>query len=354
MTPGFAMLMVYAHLEQQAAEGRTLCAASSTEIGTIPKAGLLAEKVADQATQKVAESARGPVAEQATFQVADSATSEVADSATKNGPLPYDGGAAVARDTPTLSRTCPQDVPDLSHGTADGQPGDTAPPLWASTGFTYGWHGGHIVTPERFRALRQSYAESLLASLSESLPPTPNHESTTMNVNPSLRSQLLAALDEGAAAGPATLGPTAAQVLALSGALDAAGKIHAQAFGLSTIPGLIDALAKCQKALAEFLPKGDPADIAPGATPLEAHASPLEAPGEQGASEARNPPHAVNTLVATAYRATRENLGALQASRDELGLEMARQRERLLDLQEHFGSEEDAMRAMQTYLGPLP
>ncbi len=219
---------------------------------------------------------------------------------------------------------------------------------------------------------RQSHAESL----PRSLPETPTQESASMIVNPSampsdaMSQQQVRALNAEFDAGRVTAaltgqvlrvpkrsagtGPTAAQVQALSGALDAAGKLHAQAFGSNTIRGLIDELGKCQQALAGFLPKGDPADIAPAATPSEAHASPLEATGEQGASESRHHPHAVNTLVATAYRATRDNLAAMQAARDELSMQMAHQRERLLDLQEHFGSEEDAVRAMQTYLGPHP
>lgn len=354
MTPGFMLYLLAAsglvEMQNAAARARGVDDACTVPVGPEKVADSATRKVADQATQKVAESARGPVAEQATFHVADSATPEVAHSATVNRPLPNDsalGGEGgypakpkggfetplvvsknppcsssdgVTRDSGVMSATCPRDVPDLSQGTAARQRWDT---------FSL--------------SLRQHLAESL----PRSLPATLNHESDTMNSIPSLDPFADARRLAGCA-------PAAAQVQALAGALDAAGRIHTQAFGSDTIRGLIYELAKCQDALAGFLPKGDPADVAPAVTPSEAHASPLEAPGEQGASESRHPPHAVNTLVATAYRATRDNLAAMQAARDELSMQMAHQRERLLDLQEHFGSEEDAMRALETYLGPLP
>lgn len=159
------------------------------------------------------------------------------------------------------------------------------------------------------------------------------------------------------------------QVRALSGSLHAAGKIHAQAFGASTIPGLIDALAKCQEALAEFLPKGDPADIAPAATPSEALANQyprgMVARGEQvmpqGAVEPEaeqvadgqaprpisyDAPHAVNELVATAYKATRDALDVLESQKTGLDWEIDRQRERLEELTEFFGSREKAQLAV--------
>lgn len=102
-------------------------------------------------------------------------------------------------------------------------------------------------TPSQRQSLPRSLPSSIprsnapsMPGACESLPETPTQESAPMIVNPS--------------AMPSDSGPTAAQVQALSGALDAAGKLHAQAFGSSTIRGLIEELGKCQQALAGFLP----------------------------------------------------------------------------------------------------
>lgn len=155
-------------------------------------------------------------------------------------------------------------------------------------------------------------------------------------------------------------GPTAAQAQALSGALDAAGKLHAQAFGSSTIRGLIEELAKCQQALAGFLPQGDPAEIAPAAAPSEALASPLEggAQGEQVAdSQAQRPiaydaPHAVTELVASAYKATRDALDVLERQRQDVDHQIQQQRERLEELLEYFGGKERADHYAHTWTEP--
>lgn len=144
---------------------------------------------------------------------------------------------------------------------------------------------------------------------------------------------------------PSDNGPTAAQVQALSGALDAAGKLHAQAFGSDTIRGLIDQLAKCQDALAGFLPKAEAEPVAQVATPSATFASPMQAPCQHGA---KTVPAARKTgadlssttvlvLVANSCKATRGALAVMEAEHKRLGEHIEDQRHRLHELEAFFG-----------------
>lgn len=176
---------------------------------------------------------------------------------------------------------------------------------------------------------RQSHAESL----PRSLPKTPTQESAPMIVN-------LSAM-------PSDSGPTAAQVQALSGALDAAGKLHTQAFGSNTIRGLIEELGKCQQALAGFLPVTvenfphlaagehpenfpDPDQGGKNSTSVEGK----ENFPEGGQSAPRTGSGAVHALVSSALQAHDAHIEMLQAESVHLRVQIeqwtARRRE-LLD-----------------------
>lgn len=378
MTPGFAVLLVNAYLEQEAARG----GANAAPVETLGEPMENPRVTHGQPSANPGET-HGVLKTPENGALAAETPPFFRDKTPVSGCVYWSEGCAIC--TPTADDWPPPDGSEPGPGLVDDAclAPDVTPPSRqhrdqavtlrdAAVTTAQGWCNWCGLPETATPSQRQSHAESH----PRSLPETPTQESAPMIVNPSampsdaMSQQQVRALNAEFDAGRVTAaltgqvlrvpkrsagtGPTEAQVQALSGALDAAGKLHAQAFGSNTIRGLIEELGKCQQALAGFLPKGDPADIAPADTPSEAHASPLEALGEQGASESRHPPHAVNTLVATAYRATCDNLAAMQAARDELSMQMAHQRERLLDLQEHFGSEEDAMRAMQTYLGPHP